>query len=236
MAAVLVGWWHGGSGVGDGDELSQQQLHMQQRLYHLSACVAWVDNMQLLVPWLFQHLPGRLNPHPESCHVCRLLAGERWCCVPLRPYHSDAMVRNKRCCCTVAQAVRSSVSAPATTCPVHMSTGAFWARRALVLSAVCYAAFLYLFWRLGRNLSLPGPTLSIGQVGWDGTEIVLSSCELCQTAVDGSKACGAAQCWCGTPLAWGCHAVGTGCFSLEAPLGTHYDRHQPYKVCIAFSC
>lgn len=42
--------------------------------------------------------------------------------------------------------------------------GSFWARRALVLSAVCYAAFLYLFWRLGRNLNLPGPALSIGQV------------------------------------------------------------------------
>lgn len=43
------------------------------------------------------------------------------------------------------------------------SSGAFWAQRALVLSAACYAVFLYLFWRLGRNLNLPGPTLSIGQ-------------------------------------------------------------------------
>lgn len=33
-----------------------------------------------------------------------------------------------------------------------------------MLSAACYAAYLYLFWRLGRNLNLPGPTLGIGQV------------------------------------------------------------------------
>jgi hypothetical protein len=45
------------------------------------------------------------------------------------------------------------------------AAGAFFANRALVLSAACYAAFLYLFWRMGRNLNLPGPALSIGQVG-----------------------------------------------------------------------
>jgi len=57
-------------------------------------------------------------------------------------------------------------------CRAVGAAGAFWARRALVLSAVCYVAFLYLFWRLGRNLGLPGPTLSIGQVCW-------ALCSLC---------------------------------------------------------
>lgn len=32
------------------------------------------------------------------------------------------------------------------------------------LSAVCYACFLYCFWRLGRGLALPGSTFSLAQV------------------------------------------------------------------------
>eukprot|EP00878_Enallax_costatus_P041498 GHUV01048296.1.p1 GENE.GHUV01048296.1~~GHUV01048296.1.p1 ORF type:complete len:290 (+),score=65.40 GHUV01048296.1:59-928(+) len=43
------------------------------------------------------------------------------------------------------------------------SSGAFWARRALPLSGVCYVLFLYCFWRLGKNLVLGGSWLSIGQ-------------------------------------------------------------------------
>lgn len=68
------------------------------------------------------------------------------------------------CSCYVNTAVRHLLAA-AQVSVISLFAGTFWARRALVLSAVCYAVFLYLFWRLGRNLNLPGPTLSIGQVG-----------------------------------------------------------------------
>lgn len=43
------------------------------------------------------------------------------------------------------------------------SSGSFWSSRALPLSACCYAAFLYCFWRLGRNLALGGSLFSTGQ-------------------------------------------------------------------------
>ncbi|WIA14392.1 hypothetical protein OEZ85_002920 [Tetradesmus obliquus] len=43
------------------------------------------------------------------------------------------------------------------------SSGSFWSSRALPLSACCYAAFLYCFWRLGRNLALGGSLFSMGQ-------------------------------------------------------------------------
>jgi hypothetical protein len=42
--------------------------------------------------------------------------------------------------------------------------GTFWAARALPLSCACYVAFLYCFWRLGKNLALGGSLFSLGQV------------------------------------------------------------------------
>jgi hypothetical protein len=44
--------------------------------------------------------------------------------------------------------------------------GTFWAARALPLSCACYVAFLYCFWRLGKNLALGGSLFSLGQVRW----------------------------------------------------------------------
>ncbi|KAF6253916.1 Abscisic acid G-protein coupled receptor-domain-containing protein [Scenedesmus sp. NREL 46B-D3] len=43
------------------------------------------------------------------------------------------------------------------------SSGTFWAARARPLSCACYLAFLYCFWRLGKNLALGGSLFSLGQ-------------------------------------------------------------------------
>jgi hypothetical protein len=94
---------------------------------------------------------------------------------------------------------------------LSLAAGAFWARRALVLSAVCYAAFLYLFWRLGRNLSLPGPTLSIGQVGY------VKGYGCCQAYIAVSGICGRwhQECApCNAVLASAARACGCNVFTL----------------------